>query len=107
METIVEIIDKLLLREELIPFLFLQSLTNLFNGLSSLISTVDRESIIEKIIKSTLFIYSVGEANMSKLKDHHFKDLHKHHVSNFLTAVVSSTLNTSFQDNILFWSINW
>jgi hypothetical protein len=42
METIVQIIDQLLPREELIPFLFLQSLTYLFNGLSSLISTGDR-----------------------------------------------------------------
>lgn len=42
MESIVNIIDQLLQREELIPFLFLQSLTNLFNGLSSLISTADR-----------------------------------------------------------------
>lgn len=42
MESIVNIISQLLQREELIPFLFLQSLTNLFNGLSSLISTADR-----------------------------------------------------------------
>jgi hypothetical protein len=53
MESIVQIIDQLLLREELIPFLFLQSLTSLFNGLCSLISTADREAVIEKIIKST------------------------------------------------------
>lgn len=55
LEAIVGIIDQLLQREELIPFLFLQSLTSLFNGLSSLISTADRESIIKKIIKSTPF----------------------------------------------------
>lgn len=42
---------------------------------------------------------------MKQLRDHHFKDLHKHHVSNFLNAIVTSTANTSYQENILIWSI--
>jgi hypothetical protein len=53
MEGIVSIVDQLLARQELVPFLFLQSLTSLFNGLSSLISTADREAVLQKIIKST------------------------------------------------------
>lgn len=56
LESIVQIISQLLQREELIPFLFLQSLTNLFNGLSTLISTADREGVIEKIIKSNISV---------------------------------------------------
>jgi hypothetical protein len=68
MESIVEIIDKLATREELIPFLFLQSLTNLFNGLSSLINTSDRESIIEKIIKSTSIIIFSRRGQPGKAK---------------------------------------
>ena len=55
LEIIIEIIDKLLNQEELVPFLFLQSLTNLFNGLSSLIGTADREEVIAKLIKSNIF----------------------------------------------------
>ena len=33
------------------------------------------------------------------------KDLHKHHVSNFLAAIVNLTVNTNFYENIEVWKI--
>lgn len=47
----------------------------------------------------------MGDSNVKKLREHDFKEFHKHEVSNFLDTIVEMASGTVFESVIGDWSI--